>query len=286
MSQNNYSRDSFNDKQFPPSPPGRYREIRGWSPVLLGGSVVRRTLLLTAAALLALGGAARASDPVGIYGLVEKVVLEPENGKAERAQVWGIFMLAQAKSNIEYREPAYGYLYYKLAPGKEADARREWADLKEIAGTGQAVAFAGRYQQLGSVRKAAEKAEKPDAYPVAGGLHKLNNNFDTTSGLRSMPMPVEPADGGNAPDTAVVLKAHGIADKDREKVHYVFEITNAAGDKETSEPVEAGAKAKVASWKPKMKVKGGEEYTWRVWAVSGDWKGPAITAKFKGKSAG
>ena len=84
----------------------------------------------------------------------------------------------------------------------------------------------------------------------------------------------------------VVIRAHGIADKDRKDVRYVFEITNAAGDKETSEPVEAGERANVASWTPKMAVKAGEEYTWRVWAVAGDWKGPAITATFKGKSAG
>lgn len=248
---------------------------------------MRRTLLLAAAALLALGGAARASDPVGIYGLVDKVVLEPSEDKPERAQVWGVFRLAKEKSGDDYLEPVYGYLYYTAVSGKEESCRREWADLKRVAGTGDAVAFAGRYQALGKVRKAAEKPEKPDAYPIAGGLHRLKAESGIGKELRSLALPTEPADGGEAEPGKVVLRAHGIADKERKDVKYVFEITNARGDKETSEPVEAGARTNVASWTPKMQVKQGEQYTVRVWAVAGDWKGPALTSTFKGgKSAG
>jgi hypothetical protein len=246
---------------------------------------MKRTLLATAA-LLALAAAARASDPVGIYGLIEKVVLEPESGKAERAQVWGVFRQAKPRAGgDEYEKPVYGYLYYTLTSGQEGDCRREWADLKEVADTGQVIAFAGRYQELGRVRKAAEKVEKPDAYPVAGGMHKLNENSGMAKELRSIARPSSPADGGEVEPGPVALRAHGIADKERKDVKYVFEITNAAGDKETSEPVAAGERANVASWKPKMQVKAGEKYSVRVWAVAGDWKGPALTTTFKGKKS-
>jgi hypothetical protein len=240
--------------------------------------------LLAALALLALGGAAHASDPVGIYALIEKVVLEPEGGKPERAQVWGIFRLAKANRGDEYREPVYGYLYYKLEPGKEGDTRREWADLKEVAGKGQAVAFAGRYQELGKVRKASEKAEKPDPYPIGQEMHKLQGGQGMAKELRALPMPTEPADGGYVAHGAVTLKAHGIADTDRKNVRYVFEITNPAGDKETSEPMEAASRTNVVSWQPRMAVGGLKEYSWRVRAVDGDWKGPAIAATFLPKS--
>jgi hypothetical protein len=246
---------------------------------------MRRTMLAVVVAFLALAGTARASDPVGIYALVEKVVLEPED-KPERAQVWGVFRLAKVRAGDEYLPPVYGYLYYTLEAGKEKDGRIEWADLKKVAGTGQVVAFAGRYQPLGTVRKAAAKPEKPDTYVIADGMHKLSADSEIAKGLRSLALPVEPTDGRDVPDGKVVLSAHGIADKDRENVRYVFEITNAAGEKETSQPVAAGERVNVATWKPKMAVKGGEEYTWRVWAVAGDWKGPAITATFRGKSAG
>jgi hypothetical protein len=237
-------------------------------------------------AFLALAGTVRASDPVGIYALVEKVVLEPED-KPERVQVWGVFRLAKPRAGgDEYRQPAYGYLYYSLDSSKEKECRIEWSDLKKVAGNGQVIAFAGRYQELGNVRKASAKPEKPDTYPVAGGMDKLNANDRMAKELRSIALPAEPADGRDVPDAKVVLRAHAIADKDRENVRYVFEITNATGEKETSNPVEAGEKTDVASWKPKMTVKSGELYTWRVWAVAGDWKGPSITATFKGKSAG
>ncbi len=246
---------------------------------------MRRTLLLTAAALLSAAGAARASDPVGIYALIEKVVLEPQDGQPERAQVWGVFRFAVKNSGDEYSAPVHGYLYYGLAPGKADDSRREWADMKKVAGTGQVVAFAGRYQAKGTLHKAAEKPDKPEAYPIANGLHKMPDTSDIAKGLRSVPVPAEPPDGGQVePGSVVTLRARRIADTDRQGVKYVFEISNSAGDKDTSDPVEAGSRDHLASWAPKMPYNAGQEYTWRVWAVAGDWKGPAITSTFRGKS--
>src|SRR5262245_40679557 len=43
----------------------------------------------------------RASDPIGIYAFVDKVVFEPNADKPERIQVWGGFALAEG----------YGYTY-------------------------------------------------------------------------------------------------------------------------------------------------------------------------------
>jgi hypothetical protein len=244
---------------------------------------MRRTLVAAVVGLLALTGAARASDPVGIYGLVEKVVLEPNADKPERAQVWGVFRVAVKNAGDEYTPPAYGYFYYGLAPGKADDSRREWADMKKVAGTGDVIAFANRYGEKGTLHKAAEKPDKPEPHPIAGGLEKLRATGGIAEGLRSIPLPDEPADGGTVEGGKVTLRAHGIADKERKNVKYVFEMTSPTGAKETSDPVSAGERANLASWSPKMEVKGRGEYTWRVWAVAGDWKGPAVAATFKGK---
>jgi hypothetical protein len=237
--------------------------------------------------LAALAGTARASDPVGIYAVVQKVVLEPKDGKPERAQVWGVFRFAVKNSGDQYSAPVYGYLYYGLAPGKADDTRREWNDMKKVAGTGQVIAFASRYGEKGTPRKASVKPDKPDTHPIANGLEKIDATAIIAKDLRSVPMPDEPTDGRDVPDGKVTLRAHGVVEESphEKAARYVFEITSASGDKETSDPVEAGERANVASWTPKMKVKGGEEYTWRVWAVKGDSKGPAITSTFKGKSA-
>jgi hypothetical protein len=125
------------------------------------------------AIVLGMSGMARASDPIGIYARVTKVVLEPNADKPERAQVWGTFALAVPGKGEEYTKPAHGYLYYSLTPGKEDMCRKEWADLKKVAGTEQCVSFASRYRPTGSVRKADQKPKDPDPYPVAGGLFKV-----------------------------------------------------------------------------------------------------------------
>jgi hypothetical protein len=77
------------------------------------------------------------------------------------------------------------------------------------------------------------------------------------------------------------LVARNIVDKKHAKAAYVFEIEGSDGGKETSKEVDAGDKE--TKWTPKMELKGGEKYTWRVYAVDGTWKGPTATAKFETK---
>src|SRR5207247_2166250 len=56
------------------------------SPV--GGKIMSRRHLAVAAVLLALAPAVRASDPVGIYAVVDKVMVSPSSGQAGRTPVW------------------------------------------------------------------------------------------------------------------------------------------------------------------------------------------------------
>ena len=54
----------------------------------------RRTVgLLVAGASMVLTVGLQASDMVGVYGVVEKVVVEPADGPAQRIQIWGAFAL-------------------------------------------------------------------------------------------------------------------------------------------------------------------------------------------------
>jgi hypothetical protein len=119
-----------------------------------------------------------ASDPTGIYAIVDKVVLEPNDTAPETIQIWGVFALADGKSGDNYRPAERGYLYYSL-PGSQVQrnsAKDEWADLKKIAGSGQAIGFGGRYTPTGRVRKATEKPTAPDVYPIQMGIVKLHSN--------------------------------------------------------------------------------------------------------------
>ena len=115
---------------------------------------------------------ALASDPVGLYALIDKVVLEPNAQSPERIQVWGVFALAKGRG-YEYEQAKRGWVYYKLNPEKPDVCRKEWADLKSVAGQEQAVGFGSRYQERGRLRKESDKPETPDVYPLGFGVTKV-----------------------------------------------------------------------------------------------------------------
>ena len=94
-----------------------------------------------------------ASGPVGIYGIIDKVVFEPNEQNAERLQVWGAFAYVDGpgpeEAGMNVSPAKRGYLYFKIrsahpgftSEGQIKASRNEWADLKAVAGTGQAVGF-------------------------------------------------------------------------------------------------------------------------------------------------
>lgn len=130
------------------------------------------------------------SDRTGIYARVDKVVLEPNAASPERIQVWGAFALASKEDRRSYDPSQRGYLYFSCKPGKEESCRKEWADLKAIAGTGQVVGFGGRSMPRPRVRKAEDKVADPDEYPVNFGLVKVSDmrsNYPPIPELKALP---------------------------------------------------------------------------------------------------
>jgi len=137
-----------------------------------------RLQLATLLIFLGLGaGRALASDPIGIYALVDKVVFEPNATSPERIRIWGAFAIAEG-SGYTYKSAERGYLYYKVNPENPTACRSEWNDLKSVAGTGQIVAFASRYGEKGALRKKETKPGNPDVYPIAMGLTKVKEKKD------------------------------------------------------------------------------------------------------------
>jgi hypothetical protein len=130
------------------------------------------------------------SDWVGVYARIEKVVFEPSSGDPQRVQIWGAFALATQNNRDTYDKAERGYLYYSLAPGKETTCRREWADLKSLAGTGDIVGFGLRHGPRAKVHKAADKPGDPEVYPVGSGLVKMSDrgtNYEPIKALRELP---------------------------------------------------------------------------------------------------
>ena len=151
-------------------------------PILIAGIITCFTL-----SLLTLK--TEASDWTGIYARVDKVVFEPNADAPERIQIWGAFALATKDNRNNYDPAQRGYLYYSLKPGKEEVCRKEWADLKAVAGTGQIVGFGGRSQPA-RLRKAADPPADPDVYPLDHGISKISDSgsdYEPIRDLKSVP---------------------------------------------------------------------------------------------------
>jgi hypothetical protein len=143
---------------------------------------VRR--LLTAMGVLALGAViaplASASGPLGIYGIIEKVVFEPNDRTPERVQVWGAFAYVELGKNPGASTVKRGYLYFRHpATGESIETvRREWADLAAVAGTGQAVGF-GNWGYIGWFG-ALEPDVRPQGPPYILERRTSGTNADRT----------------------------------------------------------------------------------------------------------
>ena len=132
--------------------------------------------LLTALVVFA-AAPLRASDPVGCYGIIEKVVLEPNDTEPTAIQIWGVFALSTAPfTGNTYQAVQKGYLYYTCPKGKDSTCLAEWFDMRKMAGKGEIIGFGDRYGKTTTrVRPATEKAAAPDVYPINIGLVKMGH---------------------------------------------------------------------------------------------------------------
>jgi hypothetical protein len=129
---------------------------------------------------------------IGIYGIVDRVVLEPNDHSPQRIQIWGLFVVPVQLSSGAYRAPQRGVLYFKLPPGRESVVRKEWAEIKRLAGTGKPIGFAqywvaDRDDPQGNPHTSLEvhvhdtgDFGSPDLYPQERGIVRTNdgNNPD------------------------------------------------------------------------------------------------------------
>jgi len=144
---------------------------------------VRTLLLLLLAAIVP----AAASDYVGVYARIDKVVLEPNATEPEAIQIWGVFSLADPSQPNTYLPPVRGYLYMKIVENKDATLR-EWNDLKQVASSGEIVSFGSRVDIIAggerrramkvSIRKAGDTPANPDPYHLASGVWRHRNRTD------------------------------------------------------------------------------------------------------------
>lgn len=135
--------------------------------------------ILAALALVVLGATIGldASDRVGVYAVIDKVVFEPNADNPERIRIWGAFAVATRNDNNLYDAVRRGYLYFSAAESREL-ARQEWNDLKALAGSKNIVAFGSRFGQSMRVRPEGEKPQAPDKYVMGIGVQTIQSDRD------------------------------------------------------------------------------------------------------------
>lgn len=84
------------------------------------------------------------SAGLGIYATVNQVTFEPNDSSPNEIRISGVFVVPVPMSSGDYRAPEKGCLYLRITPGTEELARRDWKQLKSVAGSDQVVAF-GQY---------------------------------------------------------------------------------------------------------------------------------------------
>ena len=131
-----------------------------------------RPMFVALAGIMVIGIPTSASDPLGVYCLVEKVVLEPTDCP-ERAQVWGACVTSNPRQGGDLTAVRRGYFYYKVPARHEDLARAEWKDLQSVAGKQIAVGFGKRNANVGRFRAPDMKPETPDDYPINIGVVRL-----------------------------------------------------------------------------------------------------------------
>lgn len=242
------------------------------------------------------------SDRVGVYAVVDSVRVSPATGTPTTIQVWGVFSVAQSFhiENGQLLGPEFnayfparrGYVYYAVNRLNEAATLAEWADLRAVAGTGEPIGFGARFPTGGSgrptvmlstsrVRSGSELPTDPDTFPIGVGVVRLAPGRSSTGLVREVlgvPAPISPADGGLAKPGRVRLTTRNVNDS---TARYVFEIQTAAGQREKSAPVRRGRAE--TFWSPRLELRDGEEYTWRVWTVAGDWQSQPAVSTFRAK---
>jgi hypothetical protein len=226
-----------------------------------------------------LGAPSPASDPIGVFALIDRVSISPSGDNPQTIQIWGVFALSPRTPGNAYLPAERGYLYYSVNGRNQRATRAEWRDLEAMAGTGQVIGFGARFENPGRVRCAGEAPSDPDVYPLGYGLTKVMTQLTrqpVERDLVSVPNPVTPADGTRAKAGQVHLAVTTLPDL---SLQYVFEITGPNGEKETSKPI-APQKSRT-EWIPQLRVRSGQSYSWRVWVVKDGWSGRPASATFR-----
>ena len=131
---------------------------------------IRSATPLALLAVIGLAGAGTpASDPIAIYALIDRVVLEPDSIIPQRIQIHGAFVLQIAPGRFR---GGRGYLYYEANPSNPRATFTDWSDLRTLAGTNRVIGFGSRFAPTGRLRLESDSVGTADTYPLGVGIYR------------------------------------------------------------------------------------------------------------------
>lgn len=215
------------------------------------------------------------SDPVGVFAVLDKVVLKPNAEQPTECELHGAFAVAEGRNGEYYRSPQRGVLRFK--PGAKPDeAARQWRELQQKAGSGEVIAFSSRWEQFAEdtapllVVGADDPAPPAATYGSAMGLQKVSRDgYGPIKALALLPRcePVgEVAVSGEArwPARQLTLTCRNCAATDP-GLAYVFEVQTSDGERFASGAIAPGKDT--TSWTTFLALQPGEKVTWSVHVV-------------------
>ena len=155
--------------------PGMGRTLGFRSEPMKSAVLLFATFLLLS---LATATAAAKSSSIGIYAVIDEVKFDQDGPSSNLVRISGVFSVPRPMSSGEYQTPQRGYLYFRISPGAEQAARKDWNQLKAVAGTGQVVGFAfywvpnpsdpqgNPHHSLELKVRSDGDATPPDVYPI------------------------------------------------------------------------------------------------------------------------
>ena len=210
------------------------------------------------------------SDPVGVFAIVDKVVMKPDAEQPNEVELHGAFAVAEGSRGSYYRAARRGVL--RFSAGKKPDeAVTQWRELQKHAGKGVCVAFSSRWEQFVPqnplrVEAAGGQPGPLAPYGPAMGVSVVQNvHYGPVREIELLPRCLETtlaAPGRTEwPYQQVALACENCVAKGKE-LSYVFEVETSDGERFASGLVPPGEGK--TSWTVGLALQAGEKVTWSV----------------------
>jgi hypothetical protein len=226
------------------------------------------------------------SEPIGVFAILDKVVMKPNAEQPTEVELQGAFAVAEGSRGDYYRAPRRGSLRFS-AGKKPEEAVAQWRELQKHAGSGVCVALSTRYEQHAAqsplrVTPPGEPTAPPVPFGPGMGVTVMQNvHYGPVRELELLPRCLETklaAPGRTEwPYQKVELACENCIAKDKD-LSYVFEVETSDGERFASGLVPAGEGK--TTWTTGLALQAGEKVTWSVHVT-----GPGVErAPFDSKS--